>query len=229
MIWDSLDVNYLKQQLDKLTNINISLSELRDAIRGDDNRTLTDIYNKLGSIAGSVEISNLPSWFTSSTKTIDDIVSDLNKLTNALLSVGSDKLLVSLTEALPAGDNVIGRIKITDGTNLLSLVQGELAGISYYMIPIAPDLTAMFASGMAYTEQEVTVTTTEDSSSFSPPLKMTLLCNEGDVDITIKLNGGSTTKKIPAHGCKAIVMWKISSISYSVASGSSTLRIEGYW
>ena len=229
MIWDSLDVKYLKQQLDKLTNINMSLSELRDAIRGADNRTLTDIYNKLGSIAGSVEISNLPSWFTSSTKTTDDIVSDLDKLTNALATVGSDKILVSLTEALPAGDNVIGRIKITDGTNLLSLVQGELAGTSYYMIPIAPDLTAMFAGGTAYTEQEVTVSTTEDSSSFSPPLKMALLCNEGDVDITIKLNGSTTTKKIPAHGCKAIAMWKISSISYVVASGSSTLKIEGYW
>jgi len=229
MIWDSLDIAYLKQQLDKLSNINISLSDLRDSILGSDSRTLTDIYNKLGSISGSIEVSNFPSWFTNSTKTTDDILSDLDALKKALASVGDDKLLVSLADAIPAGDNVIGRVKITDGSNVLSLAQGELAGTSYYMIPSAPDLTAMFAGGTAYTEQEVSVSTTESSSSFSPPLKMTLLCNEGDVDVTIKLNGGSTTKKIPAHGCKAIAMWKISSIAYSVSSGSSTLRIEGYW
>lgn len=229
MIWDGLDPQYLKQQLDRLSNLNLSLTELRDAIIGSGQKSLTDIYNKLSSIGGSVSITNLPSWFTSSTKTTDDIFSKLDAIDNALASVGTDKLRTSIVDALPAGDNWVGRVKIGDGANIASIVSGTLGGSTVHLLGVAPDLTKVFAGGAAYTEQEVAVTTTESTSSFSPPLRAVVLTNEGDVDITIKLNGSTTTKTIPARTSKVIAFFEISSISYVVSSGSSTLKIEGYW
>jgi len=41
-----------------LAQFDLKMSELRDALRGADNRTLTDIYNKLSSVGGSVSVSN---------------------------------------------------------------------------------------------------------------------------------------------------------------------------
>ena len=228
-IFDFLEPSYLKNQLDKLTNLNISLTDLRDAIIGTGNKSLTDIYNKLDSIGGSISITNFPSWFTNSTKKTDDLYDDLEALKGALESVNSDRMLIKLQDPLPAGDNWIGKIKLGDGTNVASVIAGTIGGISSYLLGVAPDLTKVFSGGDAYTEQEVSVTTTEQSSSFSPSLRAVVLTNKGDVDITIKLNGGTTTKTIPARSSKVIVFFEISSISYVVASGSSILKIEGYW
>jgi len=228
-IFEYPDPSYIKAKLDNLDNLNISLSELRDAIRGTDNRTLTDIYNRLGSIGGSVEVTNLPSWFTSSNRTTDDLFGKLDALDNALASVGSDKLRVSLVDPLPSGSNWIGNIRIGDGTNIVSVLSGTLGGSSAKLLAVAPDLTKVFSGGANYTEQEVTVTTTESSSSFSPPLRAVVLTNESDVEITIKLNGGTVAKRLAPRACKAIMLFEISSISYVVSSGSAILKIEGYW
>jgi len=228
-VFEFLDASYLKAQLDRLSNLNLALTELRDAIRGPDARTLTDIYDKLSSIGGTVDVGNLPSWFTGSTRTTDDIYGKLDALDNALASVGTDKLRASLVDPLPAGDSWIGRVKIGDGSSTVAVLSADIGGSSYSGLAVAPDLTAVFAAGAAYTEQEVSVSTTESTSSFSPPLKIVRLCNEGDVDVTIRLNGSSTTKALAAKACKTIALWKVESVSYSTASGSSTLRIEGYW
>jgi len=211
-VFEFLDPAYLKAQLDRLSNLNISLTELRDAIRGAGNRTLSDLYNVLYDSGTGLTVAQL-----------------LAALRGALDSVGTDSLRTTLTGSLPAGDNWIGRVKIGDGTNVVAVLAADLAGSIYNGIPVLPDATAMFAAGPAYTEQEVAVSTSEQTSSFSPPLKMVVLCNEGDVDIVIKLNGGTTQKVLPARACKSISLWKIDSISYVVSSGSSTLRIEGYW
>ena len=228
-IFEGVSPRYLKEQLDRLTNLNLSLTDLRDAILGPDNRTLTDIYNKLGNIGGSVSVSNLPSWFTSSTKTTDDILDKLDAIDNALASVGTDKLRTSVIDPLPAGSNWIGNVRVGDGSNYASVVSGSLGGSSAKLLGVAPDLTRAFTGGTAYTEQEVSVSTTETTSSFDPPLKTVVLTNESDTDVTIKLNGGSTTKVLPAKTTKIIAFFEISDISYVVSSGSATLRIEGYW
>jgi len=274
-ILEFLQPAYVKGQLDKLSNLNISMTDLRDALRGTDNKTLTDIYNKLSSIGGSVSIGNFPAWFTGSTKTTDDLFGKLNSLTgalgtvgtdklrvsvvdpvgvgnfptwfsnstktmddlfgklntlnNALASVATDKFRVSLVDALPSGTNWIGRVYVGDGTNAVGVISGTLAGASKYLLGVAPDLTKVFAGGTNYTEQSVNVTTTAQTSTFSPALRAVLLTNAGDVDIILKLNGGTVQKTLPARTSKLIAFYEISSITYSVASGSSTLKIEGYW
>ena len=55
----------------KLQNLDISLTTLRDALRGTDNRTLTDLYDRLGqtlprSVSGTVNVGNFPTDFPDS-------------------------------------------------------------------------------------------------------------------------------------------------------------------
>ena len=288
MIFDFLDKQYVKQQMDKLSNLNITLGQLRDDLRGSgnktltdivntllsqldtktstldgrlynatdgksvydhlktlatsgigitnfpswftnstitldnlnntvsglkggDNRTLTDLYNKLSSIGGSLSITNFPSWFTGSSKKTDDLYSRLSDIYN--------KFDIA---------NWIGKVGIGDGSNIATLVSGTLAGASAHLIGVAPDLVKMYAGGTNYEESTVAVSTTEDSSSFSPALKFVKVTNEGDVDALIRLNGSSATQiPIPAHTGKWF-LFPVSSIYYSTSSGSTTLRIEGF-
>lgn len=69
----------------KTDNLDISISALRDALRGTDNRTLTDILNQLASeldvniTSGSISVDNL-------TATFDSTVSTLNSSNTPLLA-----------------------------------------------------------------------------------------------------------------------------------------------
>ena len=54
MVFEFIDPLYLKLKLDL---IDISLSSLRDSIRGADARTLTDLYNQLNSILGRLDVA----------------------------------------------------------------------------------------------------------------------------------------------------------------------------
>ncbi|RLC80663.1 MAG: hypothetical protein DRJ03_21265 [Chloroflexi bacterium] len=281
MIFDNLDPAYVKGQLDKLSNLNTTLTNVRDAISG--GKSLSDIYGTLynttdgksvydqakaiygqldvalstraseSTLSGiksqtdkltfdsndylyvvlggssTVNIGNFPSWFTSSTKTTDDLYGKLNALAGALGSVASDKLRATIVDALPAGTNWIGSVKIGDGSSAVGVINGTLGGSTKTLLGVAPDLVKMYAGGTNYVDSEVSVTTTESSSSFSPALKFALITNTGDDDVLIRFNGSSATqKKIPAHTSKA-VLFPISSIYYEASTSSSTLRIEGVW
>lgn len=288
MIFDYIDAKYLKTQLDKLSNLNISLSQLRDDLRGAGNKTLTDVvntllsqidtptstldsrlynatdgksvYDHLKTIATTgVGITNFPSWFTSSTVTMDTLNSTVSGLKgvdgrtltdvyNKLSSIGgnvgitnfptwftsstklTDDLYTQLTNILNRLDyaNWIGKVGIGDGTNVASIISGTLAGASAYLVGVAPDLVKMYAGGTNYEESTVSVSTTEASSSFSPPLKFTKITNEGDVDALIRLNGSTALQiPIPAHTGKWF-LFPVSSIYYVTSTGSTTLRIEGF-
>jgi len=54
MVFEFLDPQYLKTKLDL---IDISLSSLRDGLRGTDARTLTDLYNQLSSIYARLDVA----------------------------------------------------------------------------------------------------------------------------------------------------------------------------
>jgi len=54
VVFEFLDPAYLKSKLDML---DISISSLRDALRGADARTLTDIYNIVNSIYGRLDVA----------------------------------------------------------------------------------------------------------------------------------------------------------------------------
>lgn len=262
MIWDSLDVKYMKTQLDKLSNLNISLSDLRDALIGADSRSMTDLYNMLNSIYGQLDVSlstrasestlsgiksqtdkltfdssnnlltviqNFPSWFTGSTKLTDDIFNKLDSLDNALASVGTDKLRVSIVDAIPSGDNLIGRVKISDGTNLAGLISATLGGSSLYALAVAPDLVKAVSGGTNYVYQELATSTTEASASFSPNLKFAVLSNQDTAnDVLVRFNDSAATQiKIPS-GTAKVVMFPISTLYYVASAGTPTLVVTGF-
>lgn len=62
-------------------------------------------------------------------KTLYDLHVLLDKLEDALDSVGTDKLRVSLVDALPAGTNYIGKVALGDGTNWIT---AQLIGAATY-------------------------------------------------------------------------------------------------
>lgn len=69
-------------------------------------------------------IENFPSWFTSSTKTIDEVYAKIEALTNALSSIGSDKLLV-IPDNPPNLDTPLSIIanRLYDSTEAKSITQ----------------------------------------------------------------------------------------------------------
>lgn len=274
MIWDSIDVKYLKGQLDKLSNLNITLSQLRDDIRGAGNRTLTDLYDRLSSILGQLDVAlstrasestlsgikaqtdklsfdannnllvylqggssnvgNFPAWFTDSTRTTDDLFGKLDALDNALASVGTDKVRSSIVDAIPAGDNWIGRIKVGDGTNFAGIVATTLGGASVNALAVAPDLIKMLAGGTNYVYSEITTSTTESYSTFSPELKFAILSNRDPTnDVLVRFNDPNpdsptaTQVTIPA-GTSKVVMFPISTLNYVASAGTPILVVNGF-
>lgn len=292
MIFDLIDAKYFKQQLDKLSNLNITLSQLRDDLRGTGNKTLTDLDTDLSNIYGqldvtlstrasestlsgiktqtdkltfdansylkvnvaagtltatvdktkiwdgtdyleintdgSINIGNFPSWFTSSTKTTDDLYNKLDALDDALDSVGTDKFRVSLVDAIPTGDNWIGRVKLGDGTNLASIFAVTIGGSSGYGLATAPDLIKMLSGGTNYIYQEIATSTTESNTSFSPQLKFAVLSNRDSTnDILVRFNGSSATQITIPAGTAKVVMFPISSLYYVSSAGTPTLVVNG--
>ena len=292
MIFDLIDAKYFKQQLDKLSNLNITLSQLRDDLRGTGSKTLTDLDTDLSNIYGqldvtlstrasestlsgiktqtdkltfdansylkvnvaagtltatvdktkiwdgtdyleintdgSINIGNFPSWFTSSTKTTDDLYNKLDALDDALDSVGTDKFRVSLVDAIPTGDNWIGRVKLGDGTNLASIFAVTIGGSSGYGLATAPDLIKMLSGGTNYVYQEIATSTTESNTSFSPQLKFAVLSNRDSAnDILVRFNGSSATQITIPAGTAKVVMFPISSLYYVSSAGTPTLVVNG--
>jgi len=292
VIFDLIDAKYFKQQLDKLSNLNITLSQLRDDLRGTGSKTLTDLDTDLSNIYGqldvtlstrasestlsgiktqtdkltfdansylkvnvaagtltatvdktkiwdgtdyleintdgSINIGNFPSWFTSSTKTTDDLYNKLDALDDALDSVGTDKFRVSLVDAIPTGDNWIGRVKLGDGTNLASIFAVTIGGSSGYGLATAPDLIKMLSGGTNYVYQEIATSTTESNTSFSPQLKFAVLSNRDSAnDILVRFNGSSATQITIPAGTAKVVMFPISSLYYVSSAGTPTLVVNG--
>lgn len=298
MIFDSIDAKYFKQQLDKLSNLNITLSQLRDDLRGTGNKTLTDldtdlsnIYGQLdvalstrasestlsgiktqtdkltfdgsnylmvnvaaGSLTatvdktkiwdgtdyleintdGSINVGNFPSWFSSSTKTTDDLYNKLDALDDALSSVGTDSFRAVLVDAIPAGDNWIGRVKLGDGTNLASIFAVTIGGSSGYGLATAPDLVKMLSGGTNYVYDEIATSTTESYSTYSPALKFAVLSNRDSTnDVLVRFNDPSpgspsaTQITIPA-GTAKVIMFPLGTLNYVASAGTPTLVVNGF-
>jgi len=252
VIWDSLDVQYLKTQLDKLTNLNTTLTDLRDDLRGTENRTLTDLHTLLSGIkgqsdklsfdgsnnllvylqGGSSDIGNFPTWFTASTKKIDDLFTKLDALDDALDPTTSDKFRTSIVDSLPYGDEWIGRTKIGDGTNLVNVIATTFSGSGGYGLAIAPDLVKAVSGGTHYTETEFSVGTdypTEPNADFSPPLKFAVITNRSaTVNVTAMLNGSSASEMTISAGTAKVIMFPLSEIYCKGDDTGATVRIVGF-
>jgi len=85
---------------------------------------------------------------------------------------------------------------------------------------------------MPYMVDDISVTTTESSTSIAAPgAKVVKITNKGDVDVLIGVNGSVPTTnplKVRARTAKIFLFGGATSISYKTATGSSTISIEWF-
>jgi hypothetical protein len=87
-------------------------------------------------------------------------------------------------------------------------------------------------SRQPYTIQNISVSTTEGSTSItSPGAKILVIKNKGDTDVLIGINGSVPTTNplvVRARTIKVIMHKGVTQVNYKVASGSTTIDIEYY-
>jgi hypothetical protein len=220
MVLEFLVPEYVKSKLDL---IDISLSSLRDAIRGSGNYTLTDLYNILNTVSGKFpsataladNLSNPTTTIVGSALLGFDgtyfrrvAVDTSSRLRTVVESVANppnlDVALSSIKSLLPSSLTSAGNFKIAvleDAVGLLkdSKIPNPL-GILTSLDVIGTSTNALAVipqstiSRQPYTIQGISVSTTEGSTSIaSPGAKILIIRNNGDVDVQIGINGSVPT------------------------------------
>ena len=244
MVFEFLDPAYLKSKLDML---DISLSSLRSALMGADNRSLTDIYNVANSIYGRLDValstrasestlSALSDKFPSAAALADNLSNPSTTIIGAAL-LGFDgtywrRLAADSSSRLKIAidaDN-IGLLKDTKIPNPLGVLTGlDVIGSSANALAVVNMLTP---ARQPYTITGIAVSTTEGSTSIAAPgAKVLVIKNRGDVDVQIGINGTVPTTNpllVRARTVKVIPHKGVTQVNYKVASGSTTIDIEYY-
>ena len=249
---------YVKTKLDL---IDISLSSLRDAIRGSGNYTLTDLYNAINTLSGKFpsavaladNLSNPTTtivgaallWFdgtyfrrvavdsSSRLRVVAESVANPPNLDVALSSIKA-LLPSSLTSAgnfkVAIAEDDVGLLKDSKIPNPLGILTNiDVAGTTTNALAVILQSTI---SRQPYTIQNISVSTTEGSTSISPGAKIVIIKNKGDADVLIGINGtvpttnplvvrARTAKVLPPH-------INIIQINYKTTSGTTTIDIEYY-
>jgi hypothetical protein len=184
---------YVKSKLDL---IDISLSSLRDALRGTGNKTLTDLDADLNNI--------------------------LSRLPSSLTSAGNFKVAIL--------EDSVGLLKDSKIPNPLGVLTGvDVIGTTTNALAVVNMLTP---SRQPYTIQNISVSTTQGSTSIAPPgAKILIIRNNGDVDVQVGINGSVPATNPPvvrARTYKVFIHKGITQVNYVVSSGSTTIDIEYY-
>jgi hypothetical protein len=215
---------YVKSKLDL---IDISLSSLRDALRGTDNRTLTDLYNILSTFSGK---------FPAAVALADNLSNPSTTIVGAA-NLGWDgtywrRLVADTSGRLKIAvdaDNV-GLLKDSKIPNALGVLTNiDVAGTTTNALAVIPQ---NLPARQPYTIPNIAVSTTEGSTSIAAPgAKILVIKNKGDVDVLIGINGAVPTTNpliVRARTAKVIPHRGITQVNYKVASGSTTIDIEYY-
>jgi hypothetical protein len=248
MLWEIIDPSYLKTRID---NLDLSISGLRDALRGTGNKTLTDLDTDLSNIYGRLDVA-LSTRASESTlsgiKTGTDYIDDIYGRIDVLLSTrASESTLSSILGKLDVAlstrasettlSNIYNRLDVTLSTrladskipNVLGQVSTDVVGSTMYALAVLERTTP---SRMPYLIDDIAVGTTESSTSIAAPgAKIVKITNKSDTDVLIGVNGSvpiSNPLKVRARTAKIFVHHSVTSISYKVSAGSATISIE-YW
>jgi len=217
---EGLLAEYVKSRLDL---IDLSISGLRDALRGADNRTLTDVYNVVNThgnkLPSAVALAdNLPNPTTtviggallgfdgtywrrlaadasSRLKVSAEVVANPPNL-DCPLSAVRDRLPSSLTGA---GNFKVALLEDTVGLLKDTKIPNPL-GVLTNLDVIGSTANALAVVDMLtpsrqpYTIANIAVSTTEGSVSIAAPgAKILVIKNKGDVDVQIGINGAVPT------------------------------------
>ena len=207
---------YVKSKLDL---IDISLSSLRDAIRGSGGYTLTDLYNAINTLSGKFPSAvALADNLSNPTTTIVgaallgfdgtyfrrvavDSSSRLRVVAESVANPSNlDVPLSSIKALLPSSLTSAGNFKVAiaeDDVGLLkdSKIPNPLGVIT--SVDVIGNTTNALAvvdlitpARQPYTIQGISVSTTEGSTSIAAPgAKIVIIKNKGDTDVMIGING----------------------------------------
>ena len=215
MLWEFIDPQYLK---DKLDLIDISLTSLRDAIRGPGARTLTDIYNAM-----TILSSKFPDTVA--------LADDLDNPTTTI--VGSALLGFDGTNWRRVAVDALGRLKV-DAEVTVSLANMDVRSVDVLgsvgnALAVVDFLTP---SRQPVLIEGINVGTTEGSTSISAPgAKWLKLKNRGNVDILVGINGpvpATNPLKVKPKTMLIIPFAGVTRVNYKTVIGSSVLDIEYY-
>jgi len=214
VVFELIDPAYLKARLD---NLDLSLTSLRDALRGPDARTLTDVYNQLSSIYGRLDVAL-------STRASESTLSGFSGKFPSAVALG-DALGNPTTTIV--GSALLGFDGASWGRVAVRAV--DVLGSTGRAVAVVPQT---LPSRMPYMVEGITVGTTESSTSIAAPgAKILIIKNKGDVDCLIGLNASvpaTNPVKVRARTMKVIPHVGVTAVYYKTAAGSTTIDIEWY-
>jgi len=244
MLFEFLTPEYLKTKLDL---IDLSITGLRDALRGTGNKTLTDldadlvnIYNRLdvalSTRASESTLSTFSGKFPSAVALADNLSNPTTTIIGAAL-LGFDgtyfrRVAVDSSSRFKIALDVdnIGLLKDAKIPNPLGVLTNlDVVGTTTNALAV---VFQNLPARQPYTITGIAVSTTEGSTSIAAPgAKILVIKNQGDVDVQIGINGAVPTTNpliVKARTVKVITHRGITQVNYKVASGSSTIDLEYY-
>ena len=159
-------------------------------------------------------------------KSLSDLDTDLNnilsRLPSALSTSGNFKVALQ--------EDAVGLLKDSKIPNALGVLTGlDVVGTSTNALAIVDVVTP---SRQPYTITNISVSTTESSTSISAPgAKILKIRNTGNTDVLIGINGTVPTTNplvVKASSVKIFPHKGVTQVNYKVASGTSTIDIEYY-
>ena len=209
--------NYLRVNVSTTVNppnLDITLSSHRDAIRGTGNKTLTDLDTRLGDIYGRLDVAL-------STRASESTLSALSgKFPSA---AALDDSLANPTTTIVGS---AGLVWTGSAWARLGGASADFAGSTLYGVGVIPQ---WLPSRQAYLVDNISVTTTEGSTSISAPgAKVLIIKNKGDVDALIGLNASVPATNplvVRARTVRVILHRGVTTVYYKTATGSTTLEI----
>jgi len=209
--------NYLRVNVSATVNppnLDITLSALRDAIRGTGNKTLTDLDTRLGDIYGRLDVAL-------STRASESTLSSFSGKFPSATALGDSMSNPTTT--------VVGSASLAwtgSAWARVGALSGDFVGSTLYGIGVIP---MWLPSRQAYLVDNIAVSTTEGSVSIaSPGAKVLLVKNKGDVDALIGLNASVPTTNplvVRARTVRVIVHRGVTAVYHKTAAGSTTLEV----
>ena len=195
-------------------NLDITLTALRDAIRGTGNKTLTDLDTRLGDIYGRLDVAL-------STRASESTLSAFSGKFPSAAALG-DSMANPTTTVIGAAS----LIWTGSAWARLGGASGDFVGTTLMGLGVVP---MWLPSRQAYLIDNISVGTTEGSTSISAPgAKVLIIKNKGDVDAQIGLNASVPTTNplvVRARTVRVVVHKGVTAVYYKTATGSTTLEI----
>lgn len=249
-----VDPSFLKAKLDL---VDLSITGLRDALKGAGARDFTTLETDVESISARLDVAlstrlseaTFTGRFPSSVSLSDSIANPATTIIGGAMlgwdpagavwervyTDGSNRLKTQL-DSLPNPPHldVALSTRLADSKipNPLAQLNRDIGGMLHHGLIVIPSGSPMDITRMPYMIDDIVVTTTESSTAIaSPGAKYIIITNKGDVDVLIGINAPvphANPLKVRARCARIFGFGGVTSVYYRVAAGSTTISIC-YW